>query len=388
MNKIEKNDSRSLKREKLKTFLSERRAQKGAQATARKETARRFKSEQRARLVSERVQVRQQKEALKAAKIQSRIKINSAERSSGEEVNPSFPAPAVKGEKEKVISKEDLPAPKKLSRPEKRRQLLLYLTKLREAKAEGLVHKKEEKKAAVIKKQALRTEAESRKQSRRQPKPIAQAQKKENETIPAVIGQAYKRQQLLSYLKKRKAGAKTFAVQRRELKKITGADIPEVTAIPVVPEVIPVIMPLAVPAITPPEISGVAPEKIAEPGAVEPVVAETEKPVTRRFKLPLAKGKKIPSEAASADIIKKPSLPKKSFKIVPFLKAHSVKIIFGLLVLGWFVEIAMLNKRLENVRQQVERASSIARPRASNEVIASARALPPNVGTTRVEGIR
>ncbi|MCX5641629.1 MAG: hypothetical protein NTY10_00030, partial [Candidatus Omnitrophica bacterium] len=63
-------------------------------------------------------------------------------------------------------------------------------------------------------------------------------------------------------------------------------------------------------------------------------------------------------------------------------------IIFLLLVLGWIMEIAMLNNRLENVRQQIEQAASIARPRVPSEAIITAKVSPPTLGMTRVEGIR
>ncbi|MBU2495773.1 MAG: hypothetical protein ABIK20_03105 [Candidatus Omnitrophota bacterium] len=388
MNNLEKDNSRSRKREKLKSFLSERRSQKDTQATARKEAARRLTSERRARLVSERVQARQRKEALRGTRIKSRVKIRTPEPDKA----VSLPSRS-KSEKRKVFAggktepgsgedkaKPSSSAPAGNQQAENRQKLLAYLEKHSVNKSEIIAGKIKQKEAAAGEKQARRAERKRQKQSLRQPKPIIPVQKKAGETISAVIGQSYKRQQLLSYLKKRQAGEKTFAVQRRELKKIVAAAISEATSAPVVPEVIPVVIPL----VTPPpllETEGAVPEKVPTP------IAET--PAGRRLKLFLGRGKKIPSDTAEIVAVPQAALfSRKSFRIAPFLKDHFAKIIFLLLILGWFVEIFMLNQRLENVRQQIEQTTSITRPRISSETITTAKTLPPTLGTTRVEGIR
>ncbi|MFH2068256.1 MAG: hypothetical protein ABII89_02170 [Candidatus Omnitrophota bacterium] len=389
MNKIEKSDSRSLKREKLKSFLSERRSQKCAQATAKKETARRLILERRARLVSERTYARQRKEALKETKIKSRIKIN-AEKSdkiaSLSRRSKSEKRKVLAGEKTKLVSGEEeakpsFSAPVKNRQAENRQKLLAYLEKQRVNKSEIIAGKIRQKEAAAEEKRARRAELKRQKQSRRQTKPIIQAQEKSGETIPAAIGQSYKRQQLLLYLKKRKSGGKAFAVQRRELKKITEAVVPEAISVPMVPEAAPVVIPLVTPSPVPLTTEEAVPEKVLAP--IE------EKPPARRLKLFLARGKKPSQVDAELAVAPKPELPaRKPFRIVPFLKGHFVKIILLLLVLAWFIEIALLNKHLENIRQQLEQTASIARSHVSGEAVITAKTLPPAVATTRVEGIR
>jgi hypothetical protein len=397
MNRIEKNNPRSVKREKLKSFLSERRSQKEAQAVARKEAVRRLAAERRARLVSEGVQARQRKEALKEIKVKSQIKINAVK----PDKTASLPG-RPPSEKRKVFTggkaqpdfgeKEVEPsflAPAANQQAKNRQKLLSYLEKHRVKKAEIIAGKIRRKEAAAGEKQARRAELKKQEQPhpQPQPKPIIPAQKKAGETVSAVIGQPYKRQQLLAYLKKRKAGEKSFAVQRRNLKKITAAVTPEAVLTPAAsPEAIPVIIPLVTPPPSAPsEIAAAVPEKVSAPAAETLASAAEEKPTGRRLKLPSARGKKSPADAALTD---SPVPVRNPFRVVPFLKDNFGKILVLLLILGWFAEVFMLKKHLDSVSQQLEQSASIARPKISTEAVTTAKASPPVLGTAQVEGIR
>jgi len=421
MNRIEKDNSKSLKREKLKNFLSERRFQKEAQAAARKETARRLTSERRARLIAERTHARQRKEFLKEARIKSRVKTRAPEsaktaaprRRSEPEKREVF-----KGGKTQSVSGEEgtkpsSPAKADNRQAKNRQKILAYLAKDRAKKSEIAAGKIRQKEAAATEKKARRAERKREKQSLRQQKLTAQSQKKasaaallarqkseagirrkeepgtETETNLAAAGHLYNRLQLLSYLKKRKAGGKTFAVQRRELKKVTEEWAPGVSPVPAVPEVIPVL----IPPVTPPaplETERGAPEKVLPPAEEKTTLPAEEKPAgRRRLKFPLAKGRKTPSETAELAAVPQAALSaQKPFRIVPFLKDYYIRIIFVLLILGWFVEIALLNRRLEIVRQQIEQTAGIAKPHVAGEGIVTARVSPLTLETTRVEGIR
>ncbi|MFA5393207.1 MAG: hypothetical protein WC338_01970 [Candidatus Ratteibacteria bacterium] len=421
MNRIEKDNFRSLKREKLKSFLSERRSQKDTQARAKKETARRLTLERRTRLALERVQARQRKESERVIRKEVRVKT----RITKSDKTVSLPG-RPKSEKRNIFRglkiqsgsgedevKPSFSAPAKNRQAEKRQKLLSYLEKQRVKKSEIIAEKIKQKEAVSGKKRVRRAELKRQKEFLSQQKLASQSppkakaafltrDKKETKVNRkeesgkaegfglAVAGRFYKRQQLLSYLKKRKAGQKTFAVQRRELKKIAKVVVPEVPLTPVVPEVIPVVMPVITLPPPPPEIiTAVVPETVsAPPEEFSPVMVEEKKSTVRRFKLSLARGKKSPSDTALPDSQKVVLPPRNPFHIVSFLKAHSVKIVFLLLVLGWFAEITMLNRRLESVRKQIEQATGITKAHISGEAIITDKLSSLALGTTRVEGIR
>ena len=76
------------------------------------------------------------------------------------------------------------------------------------------------------------------------------------------------------------------------------------------------------------------------------------------------------------------------FDPVNFLKTNYIRAIFALLILGWFVEIFMLNQRLDQTRRQVEEAlappAKSEAPEAPPEMLAQA----PRPQVIRVEGLR
>ncbi len=393
MNRTEKDDYRVLKREKLKNFLSERRSQKATQTTAKKEAARRLAAERRARLISERTYARQRKESLKEARVKARVKTHTPEisKNAAPSVRPESGKRVISGgEKTKPVSggEEAIPsfsAAAVNQQAENRQKFLSYLGENRARKAEVTAEKTRQKKAAAAEKLVRRADQKREKQLLRQQKLTGQSQqktavtKKEKsgkaaEISLAAVGYPYRRQQLLAYLKSRKAGGKTFAVQRRELKKVIGESAPEL-----IPIVVPLVMPPA-----PGETAEAVTEK-ALPPVVPPV---EEKPAGRRRLLP-ARGKKIPSEATELAAVPKATVSaRKPFRIIPFLKDYYIRIIFVLLILGWFLEIAFLNRRLEVVNKQVEQVSGIAKPHISGPAVSAAKISPLALETTRVEGIR
>lgn len=399
MNITEKDDPRSLKREKLRSFLVERRSQKDVQATARKETARRLVLERRARLVSERIQARQRKEALRERGIKSQVKVRVLESDKTASLS-NRPKPEIgkvfKDEKIEPDSGEEkdrpfFSTPAGTPQRENRQKFLSYLEKRRVRKSEITAEKIKQKEAAIEKKQARqakKAEFGEQKQSLFQPKMIIRAQDKTaGATISALVGQSYKREQLLAYLKKRKTGEKTFAVQRSGLKKIAEGVIPEVPSAAVVPEPIPVVIPMAAPPV-PLETAAPVPATVSAPIAEKPSLAEEEKATGRRLRLSLRGGKKTPSAAEPTDTLKAELPLRKPFKILPFLKANLVKIIFILLLLGWFAEMFLLNRHLGNVSKQFEEASVITKPHLTAEGITTAIVSPSTLPTTRVEGTR
>ena len=373
-------------------------------------------------MIAERTYARQRKESLREARIKSRAKTRAPEpaKTAAPRRRPESEKREVfKGGKTQSVSGEEgtkpsYPATSDNRQAKNRQRILAYLEKDRAKKSEIAAGKIRQKEVAAAEKKARRAERKREKQFRHQQKLTAQFQKKtsaaallarqkseagikrkeepgkETETNLAAAGHLYNRQQLLFYLKKRKAGGKTFAVQRRELKKvIKRGGAPGVSPIPEVPEVIPVLIPSVMPP-APLETEEAAPEKVLPPVEEKTAPPAEEKPTGRlRLKFPLAKGRKIPSDAAEIATAPQAALSaRKPFRIVPFLKDYYIRIIFVLLILGWFVEIALLNRRLEIVRQQVEQAAGIAKPHVAGKGIVTARMSPLTLETTRVEGIR
>jgi len=190
--------------------------------------------------------------------------------------------------------------------------------------------------------------------------------------------QTKNRQRLLSYLEKH--SVKKSEIIAGKIKQKEAADRSEV---------IPVVIPLVAPPPAPSETVAAVSETVLAPKEETPSPAAEEKPAGRRLKLPLGRGKKISSDTAEPVAVPQEALSaRKSFRIVPFLKDHYIKIICLLLVLGWLVEITLLNQRVESVRKQFEQAAGIAKPHLSSEAIIIAKASPPALGTTRMEGIR
>jgi hypothetical protein len=218
--------------------------------------------------------------------------------------------------------------------------------------------------------------------------------------IPESIGQSFKRQQLLLYLERRKAGGTTLAIQRRESRRTIKEAVSEATPVPVIP-VTPEIIPSVAPApVAPPEKPSeavkaeaiVAPVAVPLPVTLPPVeppeivkAEETAPPVA----IPLPAKPSLPT--AKAKMVAESRTPKprrKPFNLISFLKTDYIRIVFILLVLGWFLEVFMLYKRLGAVWQQVEQASSISRPHPSGMAITTIKTLPPVLETLPVEGVR